>query len=526
MKKRILTQAHIIVTLLCAVIILLSNYLPEAVGPANNGDFLRVMHPNKIEFLDGNPRTMWRSYGYTPQFVMRLGSGEILSRAVYFIQTDFSRFDFPSSQILTIKLSKILNLGFNIISGTPAGTYNLFWLFIIHLAVFSTAIYLILGYILRRFGMKAFIISSLIAVFVLSDHGYSLYFNSFYGEALQYVMTLLVIGLLLRLDEGKKGLLIYYIAVYLMATAKFAWIPVGIFFALAPLAFLLVKDITYPKKKLAAYSAVTVCALLAFYSFLIPSWIERDTNFNSVFNGVLRNSQTPEQDLIMLGLDPALAILQGYEMYMESYPIDIYSEEFNQAFFEVISKPRILMFYLRHPARFFSILQESAGYARFIRAPYLTSVQNPEYPGQQAYRFSLWEQLRIRLSPLTNFFFIVFILSLAAILSMVEFCKICKSKHSSMSLIHPVLLFTLSASAAVSFVIPYLSNGVADQAKQLFGFISLFDIILFTLLACFLCKISGESFRLQCRKLYDILAKTAVVTSCNRSCKCREEHGI
>jgi len=73
--------------------------------------------------------------------------GGLIGRAVYFMQTDFTKYNFPSSQVLTIKLSKFLNLGSNVLTGTPLSTYNLFWLFIIHLIIFVLAIYLILGYI-------------------------------------------------------------------------------------------------------------------------------------------------------------------------------------------------------------------------------------------------------------------------------------------------------------------------------------------------------------------------------------------
>ena len=484
-KKWLFLYLHLVISLLCAIIIFMSNYTPEAVGPANNGDFLRVIHPNKISYVDNNPRKMWQGYGYTPEFVMSFGGGGgLLDRAVYFMQTDFTTFDFPSSQVLTIKMSKFLNLGFNMLTGTPLNNYNLFWLFIIHLGIFAYSIHLILGYIYRRFGMKMLVFSALVSIFILSDQGYTIYFNSFYGEALQYVLTLLAIGLLLRLGENGDGVLVYFIVVYLMATSKFAWIPVGIFFALAPLIFLM-KSIDFPKgtskKKLIAFSGATVCILLIFYALLIPSWIERDTNFNSVFNGVLRNSQTPEQDLERLGLDPAFAVLQGWEMYMDDYPIDIHSEEFDKAFFNVISKPKILMFYLNHPARFLGVLQESAVYTKYIRAPYLTSVQNPEYGGQQEYRFSIWENIRVNIKLISDFRFIVVVLGIAISLGAVKLFKNIEHKKSDPL---PITLLFLSVSAAVSFVLPYISNGISDQAKQLFGFISLFDIILFSLLGC------------------------------------------
>jgi len=490
-KKGFAKYPHTVVTFICVVIAVLSTFVPEAVGPANNGDFMRVIHPNKIRFADGNPRTMWQGYGFTPGFTMDFSDSDaLITRALYFIQTDFTYFDFPSSQVLTIKLSKIINVGINILTNKPLSTYNLFGLFIIHLAIYAAAIHLILGYVYRRFGIKIFIFSAFTAIFVLSDQGYTMYFNSFYGEPLQYALTLLAIGLLLRLEEKRSGKLIfYYAAVYLMATSKFAWIPVGILFALAPLGFMPLKNTGFSRGKLIAFSGGTVFALIIFYSLFIPIWIERDTSFTAVFDGVLRNSQTPEQDLEWLGIDSKYSVLQHWQAYFEDYPFDIESDEFKREFFDVISKPRILMFYLRHPSRFINILQESAGYARYIRAPYLTGVQNPDYWGQQEYRFSLWENARIRMAPLANFWFIAVVLAAAMVLGAVKFIRIIKYRQSGISPVLPLLLFILAASAAGSFVLPYLSNGIADQAKQLFGFINLFDIIIFTLLGCLVYRV-------------------------------------
>ncbi|MCL1997432.1 MAG: hypothetical protein FWG65_01545 [Turicibacter sp.] len=504
MITKLRKNSHILVAVLCAAIALISTFVPTAMGPANNSDFLRVMHPNRIYFADENPRRMWDGYGHTAEFRMSLGTGGgLLGRGLYFLHTDFSLFNFPSSQILPIKLSKFLNLGFNAVSGLPLATYNLFWLALIHIAIFAYAIFLILGYIKNRFGGKIYAFSSLVAVFVLSDQGYTLYFNSFYGEGLQYVLTLLAIGLLLHL-KGVRDFPKYFIVVYLMATSKFAWIPVGILFAIIPI-FLYAKDSEFLRQRVLTYSGITVAALVLFYTFLIPFWIEDYTNFNAVFNGVLRNSETPAEDLEWLGLSPKFAVLQGFEMDMEDYPIDIFSEEFRRDFFEQISKPRILLFYLAHPVRFFGILQESAGYARFIRAPYLTSVQNPEYAGQQEYRFSLWEKTRISVAAFGNFYFIFWILVLSTWLSVAKMITIAKSGQGA-DLRLPILLFVLTAAAAFSFVIPYISNGIADQAKQLFGFISLFDLIFFGLVGWVVWRVDFGEILAVVRRGFGILA--------------------
>ena len=56
-----------VVALLCALIAIVQIAVPEVVGVANNGDFFRVMHPNRILFIDGDPQL---AGPFMPQYVM------------------------------------------------------------------------------------------------------------------------------------------------------------------------------------------------------------------------------------------------------------------------------------------------------------------------------------------------------------------------------------------------------------------------------------------------------------------------
>ena len=492
-KEKFFKLVPFAVSMLCALVILLSLYVPDAVGIANNGDFIRILQPNRISIAENDPQLSKR---YITAYQMVTYDGSLVQKIAYFLQTDYSRFDYVTSQTIAIKVSKVLNLLYNFAVGKPHHTYNLFWLFFIYTLVYVYSFYLILRFILRRFGPKWFAYAAVVAIFVFCDQGYTLYLNSLYGEALQLVSTFLVIGLFLRLQEcrNKRILWAYYNAVTVMAMSKSAYVPVGLLFALLPLAFLR-DNKTVRRFCVLFYSVITIAFLLFYSSFLTPAWLEHDTNFDAVFDGILVNSKTPEQDLQELGLDPSYAVLKGANEYQPGFPVDIKSSAFKAGFYDKISKTRIVLFYVKHPARFFEAMKYSAGYAKYIRPFYLTNRQDPQKPAEQSYRFSIWESLRVRCG-INNLWVTAIILLSAFIICVREIVKkreAAGSKTNGVEL--PLLVITIIASAVINFIVPYITNGICDIAKHMFGFICFYDMILFLLIGIVFARVISRIVR-------------------------------
>ncbi|MCL2774162.1 MAG: hypothetical protein FWD71_12530 [Oscillospiraceae bacterium] len=514
--KKLLTEKKIelsafIVSIVCGIVILVVLNLPNSVGLANNGDYPRAIYPSGVKFIDG---ISYNFQVYVPKFQMALPANSNFIKNLYFVlQSDYSRYDYISSQEVVIKASKVLNLVFNRITGRPAENYNLIWLGLVYTVMFCAAAYFILWFIYRRFGLPLFIASAIICLFVFCDQGYTLYYNSFYGEPLQFTGTMLTIALFLRLWEkrataGIWSYIIYCASVLLMAMSKNAYVPIGILFALLPIVFmiidktakvektgitaenLVVTRASHPTKAaVISVSAVSIVVMLCYFFYMIPSWIEKDTNFNSVFAGVLDFGHTPEQDLKDLGLDPSLAVLKGREMYQKNYPIDITSAQFQEQFYDKISKFKIMSFYLTHPSRFIDMLNYTAKYARYIRPYYIGNLLNPPVldPSKQSYqsnRFSIYETIRVHL-PVNKLWFtiMVFIFSLA--LCIYELVVRRKKNAVLVSLI-----LVLWGSAVFNFVTPYMGNGVPGIAKHMFGFIYFYDLLIFVLLGYAIIKIA------------------------------------
>lgn len=117
-------------------------------------------------------------------------------------------------------------------------------------------------------------------------------------------------------------------------------------------------------------------------------------------------------------------------------------------------------------------MSENTGY---LRAPYLGNYTNPTEPGEQEYRYSMWETFRMWSHIHALWVTILVCAALFAICIRYLFRK--RDRCVPFALLLAVFL----ASAVFNFVIPYMSNGVCDLAKHLFGFIQFYDIMLMTL---------------------------------------------
>ena len=70
----------------------------------------------------------------------------------------------------------------------------------------------------------------LIFVFIFCDAGYLLYFNSLYGEPLQYVslMILIALGLLIYKRPTIPKIACFFVALYFFAGSKLANVPYSV----------------------------------------------------------------------------------------------------------------------------------------------------------------------------------------------------------------------------------------------------------------------------------------------------------
>ncbi|MDR1689234.1 MAG: hypothetical protein LBS21_11560 [Clostridiales bacterium] len=457
----------VLASVICGIVIFSTINFPMPSGYSNSGDFLRVIEPARIDFIGNNPNR----HVFAANFSMRLSSGTFFQQVNYFLSPKYSQFDYYTSQTPLIILSKVLNLASNAVFRRPLTNYSIVWMGFLYTLIFAFSLYLIYNFLLKRFGFKVFIFGFIVGLTVFCDQAYTLYFNSFYGEAMQYAASFLSIGLFLNLAFREKHIILHYLAYYfsvaLMAMSKYAFAPVGLLFAVLPTAYVL-REKKYRKLVLTA-SAVSVIAFSFYFFFKVPAFIEEDTAFNTVFSGVLKYSDTPERDLQDMGFNPNLAVLKGREAYQSGYPIDIKSEEFRQMFYGKFSKIAIVKFYITHPKRFWEALKFTSENSKYIRPVYLPSNIYPDGENTQSARFSLWEPLRVNM-PFNKLWFII------PFLAAVLYISVNSARRTE-----PLgfLGIVLIVSCVYNFITPYMGNGICDIAKHLFGFIQFFDLLIF-----------------------------------------------
>jgi hypothetical protein len=207
-----------------------------------------------------------------------------------------------------------------------------------------------------------------------------------------------------------------------------------------------------------------------------------DTKYNAVFYGILKNSEDPEKDLEMLGLPGDLAVEAGKHAYL---PPDEYvryapwSETTLNEFSSKMSNFKLIRFYLLNPRRLLDGMEYTA-LQSFQTGTFLGKYEKADVP-EYTYvfdRFTFWSDFRSKTFP-KKLWFIVLAYLAAFITSAFEYRR--KGRDTA-SRLRIELLWVIMAIGIFQFPMPFVGNGEADTAKQLFLFNITFDILV--IVAC------------------------------------------
>ena len=205
-------------------------YMGENVGLSDNGDFRRVLIMNNIEYKDDTNHY----YLFNENYKMLLDNSDSFSGAIVSSwQTNDEEEIYKSPHFMFIKLSKTLNVIANKISGNALSDYNIMYLAILYIFMLSVAAGVIFTFF-NESSVKIQITIFLLFIFIFCDAGYLLYFNSFYGEPLQYtaLMMLIAFGMLIYKRPSVPKAIGFFTALYFFAGSKLANIPYSLIVAL------------------------------------------------------------------------------------------------------------------------------------------------------------------------------------------------------------------------------------------------------------------------------------------------------
>lgn len=472
-RSRVIPFAGAVIVFVVSFCVL---YLGENVGLSDNGDFRRVLLMNNIEYRDDTDHY----YLFKQDYIMKLDNADSVFGAVHSaLQTNGETDIYNSPHFLIIKISKVLNVVANKINSAALTDYNIAYLAFLYVFMLSVAAWGIFTFFADS-KIKIQIAVFLAFLFVFCDAGYLLYFNSFYGEPLQYTALMLLIsfGMLIYKRPTIPKVIGFFTALYFFAGSKLANIPYSVMVALlAVLMVIMRKDKLF---KIGVILSAVVCMVnvISLYA-QIPDWMNKDTTYQAVFLGITKTGDTPEEDLEELGVDKKYAVLSGTHAYMDEdeYPIDIKTDEFEKDFYDKVDKTDIAVFYMKHPVRLVKELCRAIENSAYIRPPVVGNSQT--VPMQFTDKFSFWSKLRVSLKflyePSVIFVMFAFITAYMLFINIyyVHNHKIESPRRKYMICSLDVLVIGLW----INLVLPVLCNGEADIAKHMFLFTNCVDIL-------------------------------------------------
>ncbi|MDD3364099.1 MAG: hypothetical protein PHZ03_03895, partial [Syntrophomonas sp.] len=392
-------------------------------------------------------------------------------------------------------------------------TFKTGYLAIAYVIIYLFAIYVIIRYfnITSKVKLTLFV---LITLFVFLDGNYLVWFNSLYGEPMMIITLMLYISAwvyyiynrnVLKSEEKIFSKIIFiFLAAFLFLGSKMQVIT-----ALPIILLMLVKLFWENRRLLKRYQIwllCFLCCILIAYPVrlnLINKDIGKDTQYNSVFYGILKDSKNPTQDLIDMGLNPDMAVEAGKHAFLDKGEYVRYvphSEITQKEFYSKISNSKLVKFYITHPSRFVRGMEYTASQT------FLTSTSLGKYPREYSElpvrefnRFTLWSSFREHQLP-PKLLFLVIINIVVLTISLIIYVK---NKGSQDIKAKIQLLWGVMFIGLLQFPMPYVGNGQADTSKQLYLFNFVFDIILvvsvcwcFNKFIDFWCLKSSDKIRL------------------------------
>lgn len=464
---------------LALVLVFYVLFAGQDVGLSNNGDFVRTMNACSLSFGDQVP-----SHIYVDTFRISLPHDSAWENVVSILfGTDGVR-NYPSLHVPVVRVSVVLNLVINKLTGLPMDTYHLQVLGVMYTLLYAAGIGLLLSqFKLRRLWLDLTV--KFAALLVLCDIGYVAYFNSLYGEPLEHIALIYCAAMLVRILTHQPTVwdgVWCALAAAAYGWAKFFNIPIAILLVLVMEGILLVR---LGKRQVLAFGGVALTLLLAVWA-VVPSWMDIETNYNAVFYGILRDvdEETAREYLSDLGLPQELSDYRDTNYYLDGL-VESLEERGLRDEAESVTKLDLIRFYLTHPGRLWEQIQITALHCGMIR-PYYLANHDGDFPLMTySSRMSLWGTLRDALpfdSLWGNLAVPVAFTALAIIIWRRRLNPLCLA----------LLLLTLWGALAYAYLLPVMLNGEGDFSKHMFALIELLDLVLLACLALALDRVERK----------------------------------
>jgi hypothetical protein len=450
MKRKTLDFLFVISAITICIITI---YLPPIHGVADQGDFERVMLPAGLDFIN---RSAHNFYGFIEQ--------------KYLMQFKYQH----DALLYPLRLLAVIPATSYIYPITIAKFFCLFIGYFdtrVLAAIMCVSYIIICVFLLHRVrANKIFpdILLYALVLFIFFDGITLTMFNSMYGQSMMTVsMALFILSSVIVIQNIKSlcraHLIFLFMGCVLLLSSKLQCI---VFLPLMIIMWF------YIIRRTGFYKITVVLLCLTVWhgagGYIInSSALNEDTQYNSVFYGILKDSPDPRADLQSLGLSPELSADAGKHAYLDDdeYEYPPHSDALKTEFYNKMSNTKLIKFYILHPSRLINAMEKTANHAFYKKINLGTYSKDSGMPeGSSDYRCVLWGTLSQKL-PKTLWFiapmYLLFILG-----GLYEAIK-----HKNL---YAYLFLIILTMGALQFPMPYLGNGNADITKQLYLFNEIF----------------------------------------------------
>ncbi len=332
----------------------------------------------------------------------------------------------------------------------------------VYAAIFLGSLYVILKQ-LQYTGLWVNLAVGALFVIVFCDLGYLAYLNSFYRDALSFVLLFALAASVLSMRHEMKW---WKLALYTLLAVAFVFTRKLNFLAGLGLAFTAVWTVRLPQmgrlKAACWVCAVAIAVSCVFSLFATPVPAEQEGKFHAVFYGALKGSKDLEADAQALGASPALAGKTYYE-----------TDGADRSAADGVTYGDIAIFYLTHPSALLRELNIAADNSYFLTQGYL-DYGGGGWKGQMALK--VWSFLKRTVLPKGLWMILLFC---AAYIAM---CVVNVRKYRAAgdgkNVFLAGVLAILPVAALIELVGTVILTGEAAISRNLFCFGIYFDLML------------------------------------------------
>ena len=423
--------------------------VPPIVGLADNGDFLKVMRPAGLAYVEPAPGRYFRWAPAKFAFADR--------------ETDPDRY-VTSETLLAVSAAAVSKLA-------GASLFDIRVVGALHAALLLLGLGLALSAAAPLAPAARWTAAALL-VFVFTDVAYAAPLNSLYGQAASIVFLMLTVGIA-AVGVRRGALSGAWLAAYFLAAALFVCSKPQEALQAPILAALGValggKELR--RRSLAGVLALALIAAGWIYFRATPPPLRRVALYHAVFAELLPHSPDPVADLRRLGLSPSLARYSGTSAYEAGSGLGdpTVREELGRVGYGSLAR-----LYVVQPGRAFEVLRRAAWKGARMRPPFFGDIAREEGRPERAQsrRFALWSGLRFAVRPWTLAIWGTLLLG-TTVAALATF-----SRASPRGRLARTGLLALVAMASLELAVCAFADAHIELVRHLYVFHALIDLIL------------------------------------------------